>query len=222
MTDVGTPTVGAGRIAAPPRPDPDEPTIRERLLRAAGAVIDEVGEERLTLAQVVNRAGLTTGAVYSNFSNREELVVEVYVSEFRGLIDDGLSALRRLLESDARGDEFTTGLRSIVVRPDDESNRRARWLRLRAVAATQRYERVGESVSHLQHQIASECHQMVVEAQARGDIDPGHDAKAIGQLIQQFAFALVLADLSGDLAPDPDTWVDLVVHLVSPLCAARL
>src|SRR5690242_15676755 len=46
---------------------------RESLLRAARALIREKGYERTTLEEVARRAGMTTGAIYGNFRNREEL-----------------------------------------------------------------------------------------------------------------------------------------------------
>lgn len=46
---------------------------RAALLEAARAVIREKGYERTTLVEVARRAGMTTGAIYGNFKNRDEL-----------------------------------------------------------------------------------------------------------------------------------------------------
>ena len=199
-----------------------ELTVRERLVRAAAAVIDEVGEEQLTLAQVVRRAELTTGAVYSNFANREELVIAVYVEEYSGRMWEGVVMLEQLLESDLRGPAFAEALTHHIIRPDDDRFRSSRWLRIRAVAATQRFPHVNRAVSELQTQITERLVDVVEHAQARGDIDPDRDPRALALLLQQFGFALVLADLSGDLAPDSDQWVELVHAMVIPLFAGRL
>jgi AcrR family transcriptional regulator len=48
---------------------------RAALLEAARAVIREQGYERTTLEKVARRAGMTTGAIYGNFRNRDELFV---------------------------------------------------------------------------------------------------------------------------------------------------
>jgi AcrR family transcriptional regulator len=50
---------------------------RARLVAAAVAVVREKGFERTTLADVAQRAGLTTGAIYGNFANRDELFLAV-------------------------------------------------------------------------------------------------------------------------------------------------
>ena len=48
---------------------------RARLLEAARAIIREKGYARTTLEAVAQRAGMTTGAIYGNFKNRDELFI---------------------------------------------------------------------------------------------------------------------------------------------------
>ena len=57
-----------------PKGDKRERT-RTALLEAARAVIHEKGYERTTIEEVAKRAGMTTGAIYGNFKNRDELFV---------------------------------------------------------------------------------------------------------------------------------------------------
>jgi AcrR family transcriptional regulator len=54
---------------------------RAKLLEAARALIREKGYERTTLREIARRAGMTSGAIYGNFSNRDDLflaLAEVY------------------------------------------------------------------------------------------------------------------------------------------------
>lgn len=55
-----------------PKGDKRERT-RATLLEAARAVVREKGYSRTTLEDVAARAGMTTGAIYGNFKNRDEL-----------------------------------------------------------------------------------------------------------------------------------------------------
>jgi AcrR family transcriptional regulator len=57
-----------------PKGDKRERT-RAALLEAARALIREIGYERTTLEKVAKRAGMTTGAIYGNFKNRDELFI---------------------------------------------------------------------------------------------------------------------------------------------------
>jgi AcrR family transcriptional regulator len=57
-----------------PKGDKRERT-RAALLEAARALIREKGHERTTMEEVARRAGMTTGAIYGNFKNRDELFI---------------------------------------------------------------------------------------------------------------------------------------------------
>jgi len=48
---------------------------RTKLLAAARELIREKGYERTTLQDVAQRAGMTSGAIYGNFKNRDELFI---------------------------------------------------------------------------------------------------------------------------------------------------
>jgi AcrR family transcriptional regulator len=68
-------TGGQSRAAAgKPKGDKRERT-RAALLEAARAIVRKSGHERTTLEKVAKRAGMTTGAIYGNFKNREELFI---------------------------------------------------------------------------------------------------------------------------------------------------
>src|SRR3954447_11709126 len=48
---------------------------RAKLLEAARSLIREKGHEHTTLEDIAERAGMTTGAIYGNFKNRDELFI---------------------------------------------------------------------------------------------------------------------------------------------------
>jgi len=50
---------------------------RARLLEAARELIREKGYARTTLQDVASRAGMTSGAIYGNFKNRDELFISL-------------------------------------------------------------------------------------------------------------------------------------------------
>jgi AcrR family transcriptional regulator len=57
-----------------PKGDKRERT-RAKLLEAARALIREKGHEHTTLEDIAERAGMTTGAIYGNFKNRNDLFI---------------------------------------------------------------------------------------------------------------------------------------------------
>ena len=64
--------VDQGSLRRQPRGDKRDRT-RATLLEAARALIRERGYEHTTLEAIAERAGMTTGAIYGNFKNRDEL-----------------------------------------------------------------------------------------------------------------------------------------------------
>jgi len=57
---------------------PDSTSTRERLLEAAATVIARDGYQGARLADVAREAGLTTGAIYSNFRDKQELFLAAF------------------------------------------------------------------------------------------------------------------------------------------------
>jgi AcrR family transcriptional regulator len=74
MTSAKTLPIDASPRRGKPKGNKRERT-REALLQAARALIREKGHERTTLEEVARRAGMTTGAIYGNFKNRDELFI---------------------------------------------------------------------------------------------------------------------------------------------------
>lgn len=71
-------------------PRPRRPEVRRRLLAAAAEVFAAQGYDGSSVEEVAHRAGLTKGAVYSNFAGKEALffaLLEQYISRRIALID---------------------------------------------------------------------------------------------------------------------------------------
>lgn len=67
-------TTASNQSRRKPKGDKRDRT-RAALLKAARALVREKGYARTTLEEVAARAGMTTGAIYGNFRNRDELFI---------------------------------------------------------------------------------------------------------------------------------------------------
>jgi AcrR family transcriptional regulator len=72
---------------------------QRRLLDAAAAEIASVGYDRATLAGIARRAGLTTGAVYSTFGSKWDLLRAVVAERTHALTVDGEGDLAERLHA---------------------------------------------------------------------------------------------------------------------------
>jgi AcrR family transcriptional regulator len=59
---------------------------RASLIEAAAAVIGEKGFDRASLEEIAARAGMTRGAVYGNFKNKEELFLALISTHWEPII----------------------------------------------------------------------------------------------------------------------------------------
>ncbi|MFD5328037.1 ScbR family autoregulator-binding transcription factor [Streptomyces sp. NPDC127092] len=72
---------------------------REVLLRAAAEVFDEVGYPGASITKIIDRAGVTTGAVYFHFRSKEGLARAVIQEQAADLdFPQGEAGLQRLLD----------------------------------------------------------------------------------------------------------------------------
>jgi AcrR family transcriptional regulator len=104
---------------------------RAQLCSAADRLFEQQGYAATTLAQIAEEAGLTKGAVYSNFASKEELFLEMLEhGEF--LVSGDFSMFGD--QSRTLAERFRT-FGQVLARDDDVSlQRRATQLELRGVA----------------------------------------------------------------------------------------
>ncbi|MBC9727730.1 ScbR family autoregulator-binding transcription factor [Streptomyces sp. TRM68367] len=80
---------------------------RRTILEAAAAVFDERGYTSATIGEILDRAGVTKGALYFHFGSKEELALGIFEeqlaislppqpSKLQELVDSGLVLARRL------------------------------------------------------------------------------------------------------------------------------
>jgi AcrR family transcriptional regulator len=83
-------------------------TTRERVVNAAVELFSEHGYDGTSVAQVIDRAGLTKGGFYHHFASKDELLYEVYGD----LITGQLEQMDRIV---ARGRPPAETLRLLIV-----------------------------------------------------------------------------------------------------------
>lgn len=89
-------------MTVPDRPRrPRRADVRRRVLDAALEVFSERGYEASSMDQVAAHAGFTKGALYSNFSSKEELFLELMDQQVSKRVDT-VAALQRFDPLDAR------------------------------------------------------------------------------------------------------------------------
>src|SRR3954463_6271863 len=113
---------------------------RRRLLASARALFAERGYGATSLADVVDAAGLTKGAVYHHFSNKQDVFRAVYEGEQRHLVRVVADAALR--EADP-WDGFMAGWRAFLEAAQDPAVQRITLLDAPAALGWQRMREIG-------------------------------------------------------------------------------
>ncbi|GGV69140.1 ScbR family autoregulator-binding transcription factor [Streptomyces griseoloalbus] len=72
---------------------------RRTILKAAAAVFDERGYTSATIGEILERAGVTKGALYFHFSSKEELALGVFEEQLAISLPPQSSKLQELVDS---------------------------------------------------------------------------------------------------------------------------
>jgi len=131
-------TAPRGRIGRPPKVDQHGTPTRDRLLQAAVDACVEFGYEGVTLSDIARRAEVSTPAVYSHFSGKDELLVEASQHELSTIISDKLPdslgllgiADQFLAEDFERTRILLSELHNAAHRSPDLAEQLARWQEL--------------------------------------------------------------------------------------------
>jgi AcrR family transcriptional regulator len=183
-------------------------STRGRLLDAAADVFCERGYEGTTVAEVARRAGLTTGAIYANFRDKAELLLQTIERDSAGVIADmeaardaGLSAADRLLLM-ARG---------MVADPDNTE----RLLFVEMFAAARRDPGVGRRVTEALAAMESEMTRMMERARHDGDVANEWDPATLARFCLSLGVGFTHLAVAGLPDPDPAQWAALMERLLA-------
>ena len=175
------------------------------LIKAAAEVFAERGYAGAGVAEIARRAGVTTGAIYSRYSGKSELLLEALKRSFVLHLGDAIASA---LSGENRAENFDqdgVGIRSIGLLANDE------WkdhdaLFLEAVVASRRDEEIATMLSQRLETAGTFLAKRIDAQKANGPVDSSLDTDALKTyaLAMRMGFS-VLRSLNYEM-PDPDKW----------------
>lgn len=196
----------AGDPAASDAAPVDE--LGRRLVTAAAEVFAERGYEGAGVQEIARRAGLTTGAIYSRFSGKAELLAAA--------VSDGASAeLNELFSTGDAGVDVTEAIRMLGRRLIDGPPDGKNALLLEAFVAARRDPEVAELMARHVAGVRADFARLVDIAQRRGDLAEDVDTDALVHFCQAVGFGFLLFEAVGAARPDTGAWDQLIDRLVA-------
>jgi AcrR family transcriptional regulator len=180
---------------------------RERLLRAAADVFAARGYDGTRVSDIAEAAELSNGAMYAYFSSKVELLVEALRAHGGRLLADLVAAHPTQPIADLL---LQTG-RSLRGRRERDDQ-----LFVEALLAARRDRDVVEPVRGYVQERADWLAGLVLDAQARGELDPGLPPRAVAHFCLSLTAgtALVSPDLND---VDEQEWSTLLGRLMTVL-----
>ena len=181
-------------------------TTTKQLLDSAIDVFSERGFDKAGVAEIARRAGYTTGAIYSRWAGKREMLVAA--------VDVVMSHhLLHLLGGTAlSAPDVLASLGADLVITDDEMSRA---LLLEAFVTAKRDPEFGAMLDRQLADDESRLSAIVVAGQAQGYIDPELSIEAIVTLCQAIGLGFVLRRVVDRPLPAADEWNALIERLIS-------
>ena len=196
----------AAADATPLGPDP----IGEALLDAAAEVFAERGYEGAGVAEIARRAGVTTGAIYSRFSGKADLLV----SALDARTSDELDALFADHRFAGRAEDILTVAGSHLV---DRTPTTGEPLLLEAFVAARRDPAVAAMLRDRILERDGRLGDIIEAAKASGGITTELDTQALVTFCHALGFGFLLFEALDLELPAPAPWEQLIAHLVTAL-----
>ncbi len=188
----------------------DEPTTVSRLLEAAAVVFAEKGYDGAGVAEIARRAGLTTGAIYSRFSGKAELLAATVAS----CVPDEFDQLFADHAFEGRPQDLLRLVGSHLVSRDVSP---MQGVLLEAFVAARRDPEVREV---LWSQFAERRNRLGILldlGKEAGRIDQSLDTDAVVHFAHAVGLGFLLYEAVGATHPEAGAWDDVVARVVAAL-----
>jgi len=184
----------------------DDP-LRDRLINAAIEVFGECGYDGAGVQQIARAAGLTTGAIYSRFRGKDDLLLEA--------IDAIVpQEIERLLAGQVNDNavDIIAQLGSYLVDEQAESS-----ILLEAIVASRREPALSSQLDKRLDEDFMRLGKLIEEAKAAGLVDAKYDTQALTTFCSSVSLGMLVHRSLGREMPSHDDWNALIGDLITAL-----
>lgn len=204
-TRVSTGATGGGTLAPDGAADAD--STRARLLAAASEVFGEKGYDGTRVQEIARRAGLTTGAIYANFSGKADLLLEA-VRQYVG------EQLDELLKGDTSNKSTLDLLADLGTDLATSTDRVASELLFEAFAGARRDAQVKRFLSAQFKSDDNRLHEVIERIRDEGMLADEIDIDTAVRFCYALMVGVLVLDSMGFDPPNRDAWAT-VIHRVA-------
>jgi AcrR family transcriptional regulator len=197
-------------VVAPVEDTTDTGDITSRLLLAAAEVFAEKGYDGAGVAEIARRAGLTTGAIYSRYSGKAELLAAAIVA----CVPDEFDQLFAEHAFEGRAKDLLATVGTHLVTREKSP---MQGVLLEAFVAARRDPEVAEALKGHFDERRARLAEMIDAGKAIGIVDPALDTFSIVHFAHAVGLGFLLYDSIGVTHPEAAPWEAVIERVTAAL-----
>lgn len=194
-----------------------EQQVRDRIIQAAVAVFSEKGYHRATISDVVRRSGLSVGAIYTHFKNKEEL----FLHSCDLISGQGLDEMAvRLAPLTSTADRLRAAVAYYVETIDEFDDAPGQVGLVRAWAEAGEERGVREMLVRRRERLVGAAQLLIQEGISRGELPSSLDVDAVARGFMALLDGLLLVRIEAGEMYRPDVLERYATAVLDVLLAA--
>lgn len=195
-------------------------------MRSVQAAIDATielletrGEAGVRIADIARRSGLSHGAIYHHFGDRDGLIQAAQFARLSNQPAADIRALREAAEAATSREEFVDliGLIAAAIASPDRS--KVRLVRASVITAASHRPELEAALRQLESEIADDLIEVLEMAAERGWLAPGIDPVAAAAVLEAISFGLVLQEYI-ERSPDEQSLASTLGHIFASMAGS--
>lgn len=187
-------------VLLPKRP-PRRRAVQDRAVRSVQAAIDATvelletrGEAGVRIADIAQRSGLSHGAIYHHFGDRDGLIQAAQFARLSNQPAADIRALREAAEAATSREEFLDLIGLIAVAIASPDRAQVRLVRASVITAASHRPELEMALRQLESEIAEDLIEVLELAAERGWLAPDIDPVAAAAVLEAISFGLILQE----------------------------
>ena len=178
--------------------------LSDRLLAAAADLFAEKGYEQAGVAEIARRAGVTTGAIYSRYTGKADLLQDAVKNH-------APTEITRLL----RAEDNDQSPKDILADMGEHLFHESTGIFIEALVAARRDPDLAIVLHQLATQEGEQVKKILEAAKTSGSIDQDLDNLALVRLAHAIGYGMNVTRLLGLELPTKDSWTDVIDRVIN-------
>ena len=181
--------------------------LSDRLLAAAADLFAEKGYEQAGVAEIARRAGVTTGAIYSRYTGKADLLQDAVKNH----APTEITRLLRAEDNDQSPKDILADMGEHLLDDLHEST----GIFIEALVAARRDPDLAIVLHQLATQEGEQVKKILEAAKTSGSIDQDLDNLALVRLAHAIGYGMNVTRLLGLELPTKDSWTDVIDRVIN-------